>query len=91
MKQYKTGRVLATIFLGMIFGIYKHFDQMRWLQRGRDAFLVDQNRLYDRIIQHHGSWSMLAAGLILAALAVGLYEALAAGFTYVLPPSTMEE
>jgi hypothetical protein len=54
MKQYKTGRVLATIFLGMIFGIYKHFDQMRWLQRGRDAFLVDQNRLYDRIIQHHG-------------------------------------
>jgi hypothetical protein len=91
MKQYKTGRVLATLFLGVMFGMYKHFDQMRWLGRGRDAFLADQNRLFDKFSQHHGSAGMLVAGVILAAIAIGLYELIAAGITHALPPSTVEE
>jgi hypothetical protein len=34
---------------------------------------------------------MLIAGIILVALAVGLYELVAAGITKVVPPSTVEE
>jgi hypothetical protein len=34
---------------------------------------------------------MLIAGVIIAAIAVGLYEVIAAGFTRLLPPSTVEE
>jgi hypothetical protein len=91
MKQYKTGRVLATLFLGVMFGIYKHFDQMRWLGRGRDAFLAHQRQLFDKFSQYHSSTGTLIAGVILAAVAIGLYELIAAGITHVLPPSTVEE
>jgi hypothetical protein len=34
---------------------------------------------------------MLIAGIILAAMAVGLYELVAAGIAHVLPPSAAEE
>ena len=37
MRSSGTGRVLATLFLGVMFGIYRHFTQLRMLQRGRDA------------------------------------------------------
>jgi hypothetical protein len=91
MKQYKTGRVLATLFLGMIFGIYRHFDQMKWLGRGRDAYLVEHSHRFDKILQYHSAATMLIAGIILVAVAVGLYELIAAAITRALPPSTVEE
>ena len=91
MKSSGTGRVLAAIFLGLIFGTYRHFQQMRWLARGRDAFLAGQGRNFDRTAQYHSAATMLIAGVILAAIAVGLYEVIAAGFTKAIPPTQVEE
>jgi hypothetical protein len=91
MKQSKTGRVLAVLFLGGLFGIYRHFQQLRWLSRGRDAFLVNQSHTFDKITQYHSMPTMMIAGVILATVAFGLYELIAAGITRVLPPSTAEE
>jgi hypothetical protein len=91
MKQYKTGRVLATLLLGVILGLYKHYTQMRWVMRGKDAFLTDQGTTFDKFASYHATTTMLIAGIILAALAVGLYELIAAGITRMLPPSTVEE
>jgi hypothetical protein len=86
-----TGRVLAVLFLGVLRGVYTHFDQMRWLGRGRDAFLADQGHKFDRIASYHSAPAMLVAGIILVAVAVGLYELIAAGITSILPASTVEE
>ena len=91
MKSSETGRVLATLFLGGMFGIYRHYQQMRQLGQGRAAFLADQSHYFDRIAQTHGLGSMLIAGVILAAVAVGLYELIAAGFSKIAGPSTVEE
>jgi hypothetical protein len=83
--------VLAVLFLGVLRGVYTHFDQMRWLGRGREAFLADQGRHFDRIAGYHSAPAMLVAGIILVAVAAGLYELIAAGITSILPPSTVEE
>jgi len=91
MKTSGTGRVLAALFIGVIGGIYLHFRQMRWLGRGRDAFLTAQGRWFDNVSAYHSSATMLIAGIILAAIAFGLYELIAAGFTRLIPPSEMEE
>ncbi len=91
MKRSGTGRVLAVLFLGVLRGVYTHFDQMKWLGRGRDAFLADQGHKFDRIAGYHSAATMLLAGVILVAVAAGLYELIAAGITSVLPASTMEE
>jgi hypothetical protein len=91
MKPYKTARVFATLFLGVLFGLYKHFDEMRWLQRGRDAFLADQGQHFDKIMQYHSTLTMLIAGVILAVIAVGLYELVTAAIAHVLPVGTAEE
>ena len=91
MKQTKAGRVFATIFLGILFGIYKHYDQMRLLGKGRDAFLADQGQHFDKIVQTHSATWMMIAGVLLAAVAVGLYETIAAAIANALPPSTVEE
>jgi hypothetical protein len=91
MKRTGTGRVLATIFIGVMFGIYRHVDELKWLQRGRDGFLAAQSSHFDRITQYHAMGTMLIAGVILAAVAVGVYELIAAGFTRLLPLSTVEE
>jgi len=91
MKQYKTGRVFAAIFMGLMFGLYRHFDQAKWLERGRDAFLLEQSHRFDKIIQYHSVGFMMIACVILAAMVFGLYELLAAAITKMLPPSTVEE
>jgi hypothetical protein len=91
MKSSGTGRVLATLFLGVMFGIYRHYLQMRQLGQGRVAFLADESHYFDRITQTHSLGVMLVAGVILAAIAVGLYEVIAAGFTKMVGPSTAAE
>jgi hypothetical protein len=91
MKRTGTGRVLAILFLGVLRGVYTHFDQMRWLGRGRDAFLADQGHKFDRIAAYHSAPAMLVAGIILAVVTFGLYELIAAGISSILPPSTVEE
>jgi hypothetical protein len=91
MRQSKTPRVIAAIFLGLIFGAYRHFQQVRALSSGRDAFLADQSRYFDRMAQMHSTGFMLIAGVILACVAVGLYEGLAFGFAKLIPPVEVEE
>jgi hypothetical protein len=91
MKQYKTGRVLSALFLGVMFGLYHHFDEVRWLRNGRDAFLASQSLRFDKFTHYHTAVTMLVAGIILAVIVFGLYELIAAGITKVLPPGTAEE
>jgi hypothetical protein len=91
MKHNKTGRVLAAIFLGILFGVYKHFLQMRWLGQGRAAYLADQDLYFDKIVRMHSLPFMMVAGILLAVVAVGLYETIARAINNALPPSTVEE
>jgi hypothetical protein len=91
MKSSGTGRVLATLFLGVMSGIYIHFTEMRAIERGRDVFLAAQSHRFDRLTQYHSAVNMVIAGVILAVIAVGLYELIAAGFTKLAGPSTAEE
>jgi hypothetical protein len=91
MKRSTTGRVYSTLFLGVMFGIFRHYQQMRQLGLGRDGFLAEQNHYFDKITQLHSIGFMLIAGVILAAIGVGLYELIAAGFTKVLPTVSVEE
>ena len=91
MKQYKTGRVFAAIFLGLMYGLYTHYDHVKWLGRGREAFLANQSHRFDKFVQYHSVGFMVIACVILAAIVFGLYELIAAAITKALPPSTVEE
>lgn len=91
MKTSGTGRVLGTIFLGLMFGIFRHYQQMRQLGEGRVAFLADESLYFDKITKTHGLFFMLIAGVIVAVIAVGLYEVIAAGFSKLAGPSMAEE
>ena len=91
MKQSKAGRVWAALFLGMMFGLFQHFRQMRVLALGRDGFLAEQTKYFDRITQLHSISLTLVACVIVGAIAAGFYELIAAAFTKVIPPSTVEE
>ena len=91
MKRSGAGRVLATLFLGIIFGVYRHYQQMRMLAQGRDGYLAEQSQYFDRIVKLHSASFTLIAGIILAVVAVGLYEMIAGGIARLLPPSTVEE
>jgi hypothetical protein len=91
MKRSRTARVLAVLFLGVLTGVYLHFRELRYLARGRDAFLADQAHRFDRIAGFHSAAAMLVAGIILVAVAVGLYELIAVGIATILPASTVEE
>jgi len=83
--------VIAVLFLGVLRGVYTHYDQMKWLGRGKEAFLADQAHRFDRIATYHSAPATLVAGIILVGVAVGLYELVAAGITRILPPSAVEE
>jgi len=91
MRESKMPRVLAAALIGLLFGAYKHFIQMKWLAAGRNAYLADQSHYFDRITQTHSTGLTLIAGLILAAVAVGLYEGIAFGFSKVIRPVEVEE
>ena len=83
--------MLATLLIGGIFGAYRHYVQMRALGLGRAGYLDTQARWFDKVSGYHATGTMLIAGVIVAAVAVGLYELVAAGFTRLIPPSEIEE
>jgi hypothetical protein len=91
MRRTGSSRVLATIFLGVLGGVYLHVREGRWLAAGRDAYIAMQSEHFQRITAYHSMLTMLLAGLLLAGVAVGIYELLAAGITHILPVSTVEE
>ena len=91
MKTSGTGRVLSTLLIGGIFGAYRHYVQMRALSLGRAGFLDAQSRWFDKVSNYHAGGTMIVAGVIVAAIAVGLYELIAAGFTRLIPPSQIED
>jgi hypothetical protein len=74
-----------------MFGIFRHYQQMRQLGLGRGGFLTEQSSYFDKITKLHSLGFMLMAGVILAGIAVGLYELVAAGFTKILPTVAVEE
>jgi hypothetical protein len=90
MKRYGMGRVLAVLFLGLVRGAYIHFDEMRWLKRGRDAFLGYQGHRFDSFAANPSAATMLMVGIIMAAVVFGAYELVAAGITRLLPLDTTE-
>jgi hypothetical protein len=91
MKESKMSRVIAAVFLGVLFGLYRHFQQTRLLAHGRDAYLVEQGKFFDKVAQYHSSVTMLIAGVIIAAIVFGLYEAIAAMFGKFIRPVEVEE
>jgi len=91
MRESKTPRVVAAAFLGLLFGAYRHFQQIRELTAGRQAFLAQQNVQFDRITKTHSMTVTLIAGLILAFIGAALYEAIAYAFTRLIPPVEVEE
>ena len=91
MKPYKTARVFAALCLGALFGLYKHFENMRWLAEGRSAFLASQAHRFDTTTQYHSIPSSVIAYLILAGVVFGIYELAAVGFANLLPSSSVEE
>lgn len=91
MRQSKMSRVMAALFLGVLFGLYKHFQQTRWLAQGRDTYLANEGKFFDKIAHYHSSVTMLLAGIILAAVVFGLYEAAAAMFGKFIRPVEVEE
>jgi hypothetical protein len=85
-KLHKTARVLAVVFAGVLFGLYKHAQQVRWAGLGRQAFLADQSHQFDvGMAPPHGTFAMILAGIVLAGITFGIYELLAAGIALVLP------
>jgi hypothetical protein len=84
-------RVLAALFIGLLFGAYKHFQQVQWLAHGRDSYLADEGRFFDKIAQYHSTLTMMIAGVILATVVFGLHEGVAAGFSRLIPPVEVEE
>ncbi len=85
-KLHRTARVLAILFLGVFFGLYKHAQQVRWAGLGRQAYLADQNHQFDLgMSPPHSAFAMIVAGVILATAAFGVYELLAAGIASILP------
>jgi hypothetical protein len=77
--------------LGTIMGVFNHYSHLRWITRGRDAFLFHQmqyqNRRFTRFELHHNlihDVISTVGGLVLICV---VYELLVAGFTAILPPS----
>jgi hypothetical protein len=91
MRQSKAARIFAALFLGVLFGTYKHFQQLRWLAQGRDSYLVDQGRFFDKVAQYHSALTTLIAGVFLAAIVFGLYEGIAFVFSKLIRPVEVEE
>jgi len=40
---------IGAMSLGLAFGLYRHYVQMRQLQLGREGFLAQQSQYFDRI------------------------------------------
>ena len=66
-------------------------DRAHTIRIAIDPGSTAQGRWFDNVSAYHSSATMLIAGIILAAIAFGLYELIAAGFTRLIPPSEMEE
>ena len=94
-RRYRRARVLTIFLLGIPIGAFVHRTDVRWVERGRDAFLTYQmqyqSRRFDRFVMHpHGLVFQIINAIAALAIIFGIYELLVAGFTAILPARTPE-
>jgi hypothetical protein len=95
IRQYRRARVLAIFVLGTIGGALVHLNDVRWSERGRDAFLANrmqyENRRFDRLMLHpHSLFAQVVSVVAELMLAALIYELLVAAFTAILRAPTPE-
>ena len=92
MNRRQTSRTLATILLGILFAWFIHRDEMKWNRLGREAFLADQSRSFDRANAQPPPFEVMGlVGVLFAAIVFGGYELLAMGIRATLKPFFVEE
>ena len=86
MLQLRITKLVAVFLIGMTLGLYVYRDEVRWAERGRDAFLVFQTQRFSRTVMHpHHLLSVIFTGVLATAAFIGLYELLSAGLGKVIP------
>ena len=95
-RRYRRARVFTIMLFGILGGIGVQHNESRSIAEGRDAYLAHALQLqglrFDRMVLHPHSllFDIVRASGALVGLVV-IYEVIVAGFTAVLPLSTMEE
>ena len=81
MNPRLVGRILATLLLGALFGLYMHSDQTKWNQLGRQAYLDHETEDFDSNMANHQSKPVQIIGATIAAgVLLGAYELVALAF-----------
>ncbi|HEY1424699.1 MAG TPA: hypothetical protein VGF20_14695 [Candidatus Acidoferrum sp.] len=81
MNPRPVGRILATLLLGTVFGLYIHADNKKWSQLGRQAYIDHQLEDFDSNKATPQSKPVLMLGaMIVAAILFGAYELIALAF-----------
>jgi len=81
-------RALAIVVVGVLGGLYRFHDYITWGQLGRDAFAAYQLQRFDKYMAHPHSLSLTLVNTVLIwAVILGVYEAIAALLQKLLPSS----
>jgi len=80
LLSWITSRTIVLIILGTILGVGFHFQTERRRQAGRDTFLAEQEKRWDRYYtsEHHLPLQIIPC-VFGVGLVAGVYELLAAG------------
>ena len=84
MIQLRTAKVLAAALMGILLAAYIYHDEVRWMERGREAFLEYQGHRFDRIMHPHLAGLMID-GIVAMIVFIGLYELVSALIGRFLP------
>ncbi len=77
MNASAKSRVTAIIILGVVLGWYVHHDEVKWNQRGRDAFISAQMKRFDQnIVKPKPLVPLTVTSIIGAGFFFGAYELL---------------
>ena len=85
MNHNQIARVIAIVFLSILFAAYIDLDHQKWPRVGREQFLAHEAERFDRGISGvHPSGALVIGGVIVVGLFVGFNEILVWAFSSVL-------
>jgi hypothetical protein len=91
LKNKLASKAIASVVMGILFGLYVHHDYAKWGQRGREAFLQNQLQRFDRFMAHpHAIVPTMIGATILIIGGLVIYELLVFVTSRILNPGRSE-
>jgi len=85
-------KIATTLLMGVLVAIYFHHEDVKWNERGRDAYIACQTQIFDKsIASPRPLFPSILTGILAMIFVLGGYELIVFLFSKILNPKPRKQ